>query len=285
MTQQLINASTMNLESNIQSHYAHHNLYETIIQILAEMGIAPDQITLKDLAPIDEFHVRGREVSLELAAAAGLQRGMRLLDAGCGLGGACRMLASAYGCAVTGIDITAEYIRTAQQLSVLTGLQQATRFIQGSVLDLPFENNSFDVVLTQHVQMNVADKKTFYAEINRVLTAGGRLVYYDILGMDNLTPLFPVPWASDASLSFLITSQQLQTLLMDAGFQRIQVKDETDKGIAFFNQLITRIAEKGLPALGLHLLMGDTAVEKLRNLRANLVEGRIGLESGLYEKL
>ncbi len=125
--------------------------------------------------------MRGVEVSRELAIAAALQPGMRVLDAGCGLGGACRLLADEFGCEVTGIDITGDYIRTATRLSELTKLQHRTRFVQGSVLELPFNDNSFDIVWTQHVQMNIADKKTFYAEINRVLTDGGRLIYYDVL--------------------------------------------------------------------------------------------------------
>jgi SAM-dependent methyltransferase len=272
-------------DSLIEAHYAHDHLYETIVQALAGAGITAKDITRRDIAPIDEFHVRGQEVSRELAAAAGLQPGMRILDAGCGLGGACRMLADEYGCDVTGIDITGDYIRTAQQLSALTGLQHATRFVQGSVIALPFNNNIFDIVWTQHVQMNIADKKTLYAEIQRVLTPGGRFIYYDILSNEHLPVHYPVPWASNADLSFLITSQQLHTLLHEAGFQRIQVKEETGKGIAFFKNLFNRIAQKGLPALGLHLLMGDNALEKLNNLHKNLTENRIILESGIYEKM
>jgi ubiquinone/menaquinone biosynthesis C-methylase UbiE len=275
----------MTNESQIEAHYSHDHLYETIVQVLARAGITADKISRKDIAAIDEFHVRGQEVSHELAAAAGLQSGMRILDAGCGLGGACRMLAEAYDCDVTGIDITGDYIRTAQRLSALTGLQHATRFIQGSVVALPFNNKSFDIVWTQHVQMNIADKKTFYAEIHRVLTTGGRFIYYDILSHDHLPVHFPVPWASDANMSFLITSQQLHTVLHDSGFQPIQVKDETGKGIAFLNNLLNRIAQKGLPALGLHILLGDTALEKLSNLNKNLVEGKIVLESVVYVKV
>jgi ubiquinone/menaquinone biosynthesis C-methylase UbiE len=271
----------MTNDSQIAAHYAHDNLYETILQAI---GKHQSQITRADLAPVDEFHVRGQEVSRELANAAGLQQGMRILDDGCGLGGACRMLAAEFGCTVTGIDITGDYIRTAEKLSALTSLQHSTRFVQGSVLALPFADNSFDAVWTQHVQMNIADKRTFYAEINRVLTTGRRFIYYDILGKEE--PIqYPVPWAADDSLSFLITPQQLHTLLTQTGLQRIQVTDETEKGISFFNKLFNRISQKGLPALGLHLLMGDTAQQKLNNLRSNLIEERIVLESGIYEKV
>lgn len=265
----------------IQAHYARSNLYEAILQAI---GKEPAEITRKDLAPIDEFHVRGQEVSRELAMAAGIRPGRRLLDAGCGLGGACRLLAAEFGAEVTGIDITADYIRTAQQLSALTGLQHHTRFVQGSILALPFDDNSFDAVWTQHVQMNIADKKALYAELGRVLPTGGRLIYYDVLG--NEEPIrYPVPWAANDSLSFLVTSPQLHTLLADAGFRRIQVTDETEKGIQSFNNLFNRIAQQGLPAPGLHLLMGDTAPAKLNYLRSNLIEKKIVLESGVYEKV
>ncbi|OQP39868.1 hypothetical protein A4H97_16750 [Niastella yeongjuensis] len=270
----------MTNESQIAAHYSHENLYEVILQAI---GKEPALVTREDLAPIDEFHVRGQEVSRELANAAGLQHGMRVLDAGCGLGGTCRLLAADFDCIVTGIDITGDYIRTAEKLSVLTGLQHSTRFVQGSVLALPFADNSFNAVFTQHVQMNIADKKTFYGEIHRVLTTGGRFIYYDILDNGELIH-YPVPWAADASLSHLITSQQLHTLLGETGFQRIQVTDETEKGIGFFNKLFNRIAQKGLPASGLHLLMGDTALQKLNNLRSNLIGKRVVLESGTYTK-
>lgn len=274
----------MTNELHIAAHYAAEHLYEAIMQALAAEGKMPGAITRQDLAPVDEFHVRGQEVSRELATAAALQKGLRVLDAGCGLGGASRLLAAEFNCEVTGIDITGEYIRTAEKLSALTGLQHHTRFVEGSVLALPFGENAFDAVWTQHVQMNIADKRTFYEEINRVLTTGGRFIYYDILG--KTAPVhYPVPWAANDSLSFLISSQQLHILLTQTGFRRIQVTDETEKGIGFFNRLFSRIAQKGIPALGLHLLMGDTAQLKLNNLHSNLIEERVVLESGIYEKV
>ncbi|HUP10699.1 MAG TPA: methyltransferase domain-containing protein, partial [Niastella sp.] len=264
----------------IQSHYAYNNLYEVVLNALGIAGISANNVNRKDITAIDEFHVRGQEVSLELAASAGLQTGMRVLDAGCGLGGACRLLADEFDCEVTGIDITEDYIRTAEKLSKLTGLQNKTSFLHGSVLALPFDDNSFDIVITQHVQMNIADKKTFYSEVARVLKNSGRFVYYDILSTDRLPVQYPVPWAPDESISFLITAQQMHTLLKNVGFNNIQITNETAKGVTFFNNLFNRINQKGLPALGLHLLMGDDAMLKMHNLHSNLIDGRVVLESG-----
>jgi len=270
-------------KSPVETHYATSNLFETILQALKRSGIDSDHVTRADLAGVDEFHVRGREVSHELAVAASLQPHMRVLDLGCGLGGASRMLADEFDCDVTGIDITQEYIRTAIQLSELTGLQHSTHFVHGSATDLPFDDNSFDVVWTQHVQMNIENKSALYAEVKRVLAANGSFIYYDVLS-NNYTPIhFPVPWASDASLSFLITSMELQQLLHNAGLKMVAIKDETKSGITFFKKLFNHIEQKGLPPAGVNLLMGDNAADKLKNFYSNLAEGRIKLESGIWE--
>src|SRR2546430_2102949 len=117
--------------SPIETHYTTGNLFEAIMQALERSGIDSNHVTRADLAGVDEFHVRGQEVSHELAVAASLQPHMRVLDLGCGLGGACRMLADEFDCDVTGIDLTQEYIRTAIQLSELTRLQHKTRFVHG----------------------------------------------------------------------------------------------------------------------------------------------------------
>src|SRR5690348_12473794 len=110
-----------NLKDNIAHHYSKPGLYEAILQGLQEQGIHLDQVTRKDIAGVDEFHVRGKAVSKELAASIDLA-GCKLLDIGCGLGGPCRMLAEDHGCLVTGIDLSDEYVSTAEKLSALVKL-------------------------------------------------------------------------------------------------------------------------------------------------------------------
>ena len=156
------------LNQNIENHYLKEGLYEDIIKRLTEQNIDLNDVKRTDIAGADEFHVRGAAVSKELANSIDLQ-GAAVLDVGCGLGGPCRMLADEHGCRTTGIDLSNEYIKTATELSKLVKLNDKTTFRQGDAANLPFDNNNFDVVWTQHVQMNIPDKKKFYAEINRVL--------------------------------------------------------------------------------------------------------------------
>lgn len=268
-------------DATVEAHYTREGLFEAILSALNKAGVDIHAVTRKDIAGVDEFHVRGYEVSRQLAQEAGLKKDSRLLDLGCGLGGPCRMLADEFGCIVTGVDITAEYIRTAALLSELTGLQQHTRFIIADVLDLPFEDASFDAAWTQHVQMNVDNKQRMYNEAARVLVKGGLFVYYDIFSIDHKEVYYPTPWASKPALSHLITRDEHQLLLQKAGLTVQHSIDQTAKGILFFEKLFERAEQKGVPVVSLQLLMGDDYRERVGNLYRNLREGRVMLESGI----
>ncbi len=164
----------MNTVNNqIEYHYKRENLLKAILDALRETGKDPSRLEPADLAPVDTFHIRGREATVELARRTSLKPGDRVLDVGSGLGGSARYLASQYQCLVTGVDITRAYVDTANALAELTGLENKVNFQHASALDLPFEDNAFDAVWTEHVQMNIADKRTFYREIARVTRPGG----------------------------------------------------------------------------------------------------------------
>lgn len=272
----------METQSTVEQHYHREALYDTIIRKLQEAGIA--SATRKDIAGVDEFHIRGVAVTQELAAAAGFKPGDTVLDVGCGLGGPCRLFADEYGCNVTGVDLTEEFITTAQKLTELVNPQLNIKFIQADALNLPFADDSFDFVWTQHVQMNIADKEKFYVEIHRVLKPGGKFIYYDVLAKNNEPLIYPVPWANDASISFLISAKDLDALLRKKGFNKIQTKDHTPASIEFFVQLFDKMSKGEMPKMGLPILIGATSKEKFQNLYQNLLQQRIEIESGIYAK-
>jgi len=184
----------------------------------------------------------------------------------------------------TGIDLSHEYIRTAKGLSALLGLEDKTDYIWSNALDLPFENGSFDVVWTQHVQMNIRHKLKFYSEIERVLTEQGTFIYYDIFKTDSGKVNFPVPWADYASASFLGTSENMDDILERLCFKNLLTSDETEKGTRFLQDLFKNLKENGPSKLGLNVLMGSSTKEKLMNILVGLNEGQIVLQSGIYKK-
>ncbi len=271
------------LNTLIENQYHTPGLYEDILKRLGEQEIELSNVSRRDIAGVDEFHVRGAEVSHELASRIRLENS-KVLDVGCGIGGPSRMLADDYNCQVTGIDLSHEYIRTAKGLSELVGLQDKTDYIWSNALDLPFENGSFDVVWTQHVQMNIRHKLKFYSEIERVLSEQGTLIYYDIFKTDSGEVNFPVPWADYASASFLGTTENMDDILERLCFKNLLTSDETDKGTLFLNDLFKNLKKNGPSKLGLNVLMGPSTKEKLMNILLGLKEEQIVLQSGIYKK-
>ncbi len=271
------------LNTMIENQYHLNGLYENILARLGEQEVDMDNVSRNHIAGVDEFHVRGAEVSRELARGIGLDNSA-VLDVGCGIGGPSRMLADDFNCKVTGIDLSHEFIRTASALSQLVGLQDKTEFVQASALDLPLEDASFDVVWTQHVQMNIKNKSKFYSEIDRVLSTKGTFVYYDIFRKNGEDVDYPVPWADDASLSFLDTPANMQCILRELGFRKIQSTDQTYEGSQFLMGLFENLRKNGPPKIGLNVLMGASTKEKLVNILKGLDEEKILLQSGIYKK-
>lgn len=262
----------------VTQHYTRPDLGNVILSALAAAGKDIDNLTPEDLAPVDEFHVRGREATLELAGAVRLDASKHVLDVGSGLGGASRCLARAFGCRVTGVDITGEYCRVATMLAARLGLSRGVRYLQGDALDLAFSDGTFDVVWTQHAAMNIADKATLYREMSRVLKPGGAVAIYDILAGPAGPVLFPVPWARSPETSFLVTPEELRRLLHARGLTITTWKDTTAAARTWFTNLVQKLrATPGTPPLGPHLLMGQDFRVMAHNQRRNVDEGRIVL--------
>jgi ubiquinone/menaquinone biosynthesis C-methylase UbiE len=270
---------------SIAQHYGNSGLLDAIVEGLREQGKDLEHLTPQDLAPIDEFHIRGREATAELAQLAEARPGLRVLDVGSGLGGSARFLAAEYNCHVSGVDLTPSYCDTATVLSRMVALESLTEFHCASALEMPFDDGSFDVAWTQHVQMNIEDKPALYREIARVLRPGGRFVFHDILAGPAGPPHFPVHWAEEPAMSFLITPDGLRVLLERSGFRLLTWKDTTEVSRRWYLAALDQRRTGGPPPLGLHMLLGPSAPAKFANVGKNLAEERITVFQGLLERV
>lgn len=270
-------STPIRVNETVQAHYTRSDLGNAILAALEKSGKDLDRLTPEDLAPVDEFHIRGRAATLELARAASLDSTKRVLDVGSGVGGTSRCLAREFGCRVTGIDLTEEYCRTAAMLSARIGLAHLVDYRQGDATNLPFADASFDVVWTEHAAMNIPDKLRLYREMHRVLKPGGTLAIHDILAGPSEAVLFPVPWARTPESSFLVTPDELRKHLDEAGFTVTDWSDTTDEARDWFVSVAEKIRKEGLPPLGFHVLLGPDFQVMAQNQRRNLEEGRIVL--------
>ena len=119
--------------------------------------------------------------------------------------------------------------------------------------------------------MNIADKQTLFCEIRRLVGRGGRFAIYDILRVGAGDLKFPVPWATDASTSFVETVATYRAELEAAGFTVVHERDRGEFAAEFFAAMATRAGAQ--PPLGLHVIMGQDAPTKMRNMVAAVTAG------------
>ncbi len=259
-----------------------HDQYSTglsrpnIERALVAAGKDLDHLVPADLAQLEDFHTMGRYATTELVDLLGISSSDEVLDAGSGIGGTARFVADRCDCRVTAVDLTEEYCETNRWLNRLVGLGDRISVRQADVTELPFTAGGFDVVFSQHVQMNVADKSRLYAEARRVLRDGGRIAIWDITsgGQDALD--YPLPWADKPAYSHLVSSEELRSVIEGSGFAIEHWNDRTDQAAALMQTFLTLPTD----SLGLHAFVPDFAA-KVRNLTAALADGRLRVTQGV----
>lgn len=259
----------MSAAPSVERHYSTGLTRPNIERALTAAGKDPAKLDPGDLAMLEDFHTMGRLATAALSDLAEVRSEDRVLDAGTGIGGAARFLAGRFGCRVSAVDLTAEYCETARWLNECVGLGESIDVRQADVLAMPFEDASFDVLFSQHVQMNIADKAGLYTEARRVLESGGRLALWDVVAGPEQPIHFPVPWAVEEGLSHLVTAEQLRQIAADAGFQERAWNDLTAMAVQAMDTLL---AAPPSP-LGLQVFVPDLP-EKAANLARNLREDR-----------
>ncbi len=266
----------MSEDHPVAAHYTHGELLAAIRSGVEALGKTPETLSIDDLAPIDEFHIGGRQASEDFLGQLPLDPDTNALDVGCGLGGGARFAASRFGCRVTGIDLTAEFVEAAAVLCGWVGLDERIALHQGSALDMPFEDGGFDAAYMMHVGMNIPDKAGLFAEVARVVKPGGAFGVYDVMQTGDADLAYPVPWAEAPDTSSLAAPDDYRSALEAAGFTVTAERGRRDFALDFFAELSAKAAAaEGPPPLGLHILMGEKRVEKVRNMIDNISAGRI----------
>lgn len=258
----------------IAKHWGDRDVYGLIVSALERAGKSLDSLTVEDLAPVDHFHARGFPATVELGDRLPVTPGDDILDIGCGLGGPARYFAARFNCTVSGVDITPPFVEAANKLTALLGLGARVFIVQGDGHHLPYEDGVFHGAYTQHVTMNVADRPRFFGEAWRVLRPAAFFALTEHgLGTTG-NPHHPVPWSEDGSGEWLVTPSETRDLLAAAGFVDIEIEDTGQKYLSAYSDVLALAEQGALPPLGIHLLMGEAALEKVRNGARNIEEHR-----------
>jgi cyclopropane fatty-acyl-phospholipid synthase-like methyltransferase len=255
--------------------YTETDLVSTIEQLAADDLTG---LTQAQLDGIDQFHSGGADAVDRLLASLGLTPAMTVLDVGSGLGGPARQVARNTGCEVVGVDITPSYVETAMALTDAAGLSGKVDFVCSDIASLG--RRDFDAAYTMHVQMNVADKGAFFAEIAKRLRPGARLATFEVCRSGSADPAYPAPWSIDGSDSFLATPGDLLRTVEDSGFEMVEWVDETAWILEWFQGLGLRLAAADTAATLPALL--DDGPTRMMNFAAAMTTGVLNVHRGAF---
>ncbi|OBI92858.1 class I SAM-dependent methyltransferase [Mycobacterium sp. 1245805.9] len=267
------------MTDTIQAQYSTGLSRNNIERALRSAGLDAGHLAPADLAMLEDFHTMGRIATAQLVDLAGITNDSDVLDAGSGVGGTARYVADRFGARVAAVDLTDEYCDTNRWLNGLVGLDGLISVRQADVTELPFADGTFDVAISQHVQMNVADKARLYSESHRALKGGGRLALWDITIGDGGELTYPLPWADEPARSHLVTPDELRATLESAGFTVTAWNDLTEQAAALMQAIL---AQPDGP-LGLHAFVTDFR-RKAENLTRALADGRLRAIQAVCER-
>ena len=263
------------MNGDISRHYASGGILDTIQVALSSIGLTVNTVTEPDLGGVGEFHVGGREATESFIGQLNLEPGQAVLDIGCGLGGAARFVASTCGARVIGIDLSPDFVLAGNEMSRWVGLDDLVQLRNGSALDLPFDDASLDAAYMVHVGMNISDKSRLCREVSRVLRHGSFFGIYDLVRLSDADLSYPVPWAANREMDVAARARDYEMGLATAGFELVATRDRRSFALDYYKRLRQSNAANGVPAIGLHLIMGAGTKTKLGNMIAGIESGAI----------
>ncbi len=177
---------------------------------------------------LEVLHPGGWEKTDEMARACCVGPAVRVLDIGGGRGATASRLAHKYGCEIVAIDISPDMVEAARQRIRKEGLEHLIDFRQADAHDLPFEDESFDVVLIECVT-TLLDREKAFREFQRVLKKGGYLgdleMTYQREPAEPLVRQLCDSWEGFTTM----TLSGWEKLLRDQGLEVVQVSDFSEK--------------------------------------------------------
>lgn len=118
-------------------------------------------------------HVGGSTATIELLNLCQVTPDKLVLNMGCGAGASTVFMVKTYGCRVVGVDIKDSMVEAAQKFARRKGVADMTEFRQADGQDLPFEDNTFDILVCESVNTFIPDRDKAASEYVRVVKPGG----------------------------------------------------------------------------------------------------------------
>ena len=154
-----------------------------------------------------------------------IDQNSRVIDLGAGYGGAARYLAKAYGCSVCCLNLSQLQNQRNGQLNQEQNLDRLVEIIQGSFEDIPYSNNSFDIVWSQDAILHSGDRCLVFQEIKRILKPGGEFIFTDPMESETCPPGALQPAFDRLGISEMGSYRFYGQTLKELGFEELNFID------------------------------------------------------------
>ena len=154
-----------------------------------------------------------------------IDQNSRVIDLGAGYGGAARYLAKTYGCSVCCLNLSQLQNQRNGQLNQEQNLDRLVEIIQGSFEDIPYPNNSFDIVWSQDAILHSGDRCLVFQEIKRILKPGGEFIFTDPMESETCPPGALQPAFDRLGISDMGSYRFYSQTLKDLGFEELNFID------------------------------------------------------------
>lgn len=173
----------------------------------------------------EQIHVGGANETDILAQKAGINRKIHVLDICSALGGPARHLARKFGCKVTGIDATKKMVDEAIKRTRHEEFSNQISYELGDTLDMPFEQETFDVVWGQDAWCYVTDKRKLLSQASKVIKPGGTIAFTDWIQTGNMSEDEWNALNTFMVFPYMETLDGYERLLKENGFELIEKED------------------------------------------------------------
>ena len=262
-------------EAEISKNYNQTDLLDKIKLCLSDMDINPSELTTKDLSLFDQMHLGGSAAVKIVSQELNLNKNSNVLDLGCGLGGPARLIAEINNSKVEGIDLMPSYINDGNKLSEIVGLRNRVSLMSGNVLNLPYDNETFDASYMVHVGMNISNKLSLMKNVYRVLKNKAVFVIFDQIKLNNNKTKLPLPWASKQRQSSIGSIDDYKSSLTKAGFSILKFEIMNETALKWIQKSIINLNNNNKKGLAFNLLMGKSFQEKYFNLVDEIKKGNL----------
>ncbi|MEI6423801.1 MAG: methyltransferase domain-containing protein, partial [Lentisphaerota bacterium] len=212
---------------------------------------------LWELVMGEQIHVGGWKSSKTLADKAGIRKGIKVLDLCSALGAGLRFLVLNYDVKAYGLDATKHMIDEARKRAKDAGLSAKIKMKLGDVTDIPWPDETFDVVWGEDAWCYVGDKKKLVEEAFRVLNPGGKIAFTDWIEAEGkLADKEAERINAFMKFPYMETRKGYAEILRDAGF-RIESSEDLTADFADHIELYIKMLTEQLTFDALRIIGND----------------------------